>query len=222
MKQSDRNANITEETLAQLRERAMSALSPKRFRHVAAVEEMAARLCALYCPEEKPVLRAAALLHDITKEWSVEEHVAFLEKHGVSVALGDRLAHKTLHARTAALLIPEAFPQFNNPEIVSAVRWHTTGRAGMSLTEKLLYLADYIDLSRKFKDCVLLRRFFFGADPKRMNPAERATLLRDTLILSYDMTIAGLCADGLPVAEDTIRARNDLLVERAREEMEKG
>ncbi len=212
------DSHLTEESLEALRQTVSEMLSPKRFRHVAAVEEMAARLAALYCPRQTRMLRAAALLHDVTKEWDTERHCAFCEEHGIALTEEDRIAHKTLHARTAAALIPERFPQFAYPDVISAVRWHTTGHAGMTLTEKLLYLADYIDLSREFRDCVILRRFFFGADPASLNGQEREALLQDTLILSYDMTVASLTADGLPIAEDTICARNELIAERFRAE----
>lgn len=209
-----------EKDLDGLRKTVEGELSPKRFFHVAAVEEMVARLASLYCPEQTVSLRAAALLHDVTKEWTVEEHVAFCETHGIKVSAQDRMAFKTLHARTAALLIPERFPQFSERTVVNAVRWHTTGRAGMTLTEKLLYLADYIDLSRKFKDCVILRQFFFAAEPEHLDAKGRKALLRDALILSYDMTIAALTADGLPIAEDTVKARNRLVLDRAAKKRE--
>lgn len=206
---------ITEAVLDELRGVVLTKLSPKRFRHVAAVEDMATRLGALYCPDEVMRLRAAALLHDITKELSTEEQVLLCHAYGIPVDDGDLLAPKTLHARTAAAQIPVEYPAFDDPLIVSAVRWHTTGHAGMTLTEKLLYLADYIDASRTFPNCVILRRYFWGAGPERMDDAERAALLRDTLLLSYDMTIRDLLDEGTPVAVDTIEARNELLLEKA-------
>ena len=207
---------ITESALAALREQVMQTLSPKRFRHTVAVEDMVARLSALYCPEETDRLRVAALLHDLTKEWTAEQHMETLIGHGIRVTEQDRLAPKTLHARSAAVLIPERFPEWNDPTVLSAVRWHTTGRADMTLTEKLLYLADYIDESRTFPNCVILRRYFWGGEPEQQTQAGREALLRETLILSYDMTIRDLLAEELPVAEDTIMARNQLLLERAR------
>ena len=88
----------------------------------------------------------------------------------------------------------------------------------MTLTEKLLYLADYIDDSRSFESCVILRRYFWGADPERMNKEDRLALLRDTLILSYDMTMQDLLTDGKPISAETVDARNELLLERARAE----
>lgn len=204
---------LNEEALAPLREQVKNRLSPKRWNHTAQVEEMVARLAKLYCPEKENLLRAAALLHDITKEWTVGEHCRFCIEEGIVLTKQDLVAHKTLHARTAAMLIPKAFPGFANPEILSAVRWHTTGHARMTLPEKLLYLADYIDLSRTFPDCVALRNFFWNAQPQSMDPSARRELLRKTLIQSFDFTIAALLADGLPVAGDTIRARNALILE---------
>ena len=78
-----------------------------------------------------------------------------------------------------------------------------------------MYLADYIDESRNFESCVILRRYFWGADPASMNGEQRLALLRDTLILSYDMTLRDLIEDGLPFGSDTVQARSELLLERA-------
>ena len=208
---------ITEEMLADLRGQICSLISPKRFRHTLAVEEMVTRLCRLFCEENTQRLRAAALLHDLTKELGREEQERLCHAYGLSVTDFDRLAPKTFHARTAAARIAVDFPQFSDPMILDAVRWHTTGREGMTLTEQLLYLADYIDESRTFPNCVLLRRYFFGASPETLCDGERKRLLRDTLILSFDMTIRDLLEEGTPIAADTVKARNTLLLERAKD-----
>lgn len=205
---------ITEEMLDDLRAHVAEGMSEKRFAHTAEVEKMVARLGALYLPEQIPMLRAAALLHDITKELSADEQCAILRAHGKSVTEFDRHAKKTLHARTAALLIPERYPAFADPDILFCVRWHTTGRTGMSLASKLVYLADYIDMSRTFPDCVTLRSFFFAAEPEKMDEAARLDHLRETLILSYDMTMRALIEEGKPLSVDTAHARNELICER--------
>ena len=59
---------ITEEQLAELREAISKVLSPKRYDHTLEVEKMTEKLCKIYCPDKILMLRAAALLHDITKE----------------------------------------------------------------------------------------------------------------------------------------------------------
>ncbi len=206
---------VTESMLEELRNTMAMTLSPKRFRHTAMVEQMAVELAALFCPQQTVQLRVAALLHDMTKEYSVAQHQKIFAEHGIVLTEQDLLSPKTMHARTAELLIPERFPKFADPTVLSAVRWHTTGHAQMSLPEKILYLADYIDLSRTFEDCVILRRYFWGANPAKLGQTEREALLRDTLILSFDMTVRDLLSNGTPIAEDTIKARNELLAERA-------
>lgn len=203
---------ITEEMLADLRAEIGGGMSPYRFRHTAEVEKMVERLAALYAPEDSLVLRAAALLHDLTKEASFSEQVDLCEQYGVRLTPTDLATAKTLHARTAAAVIPHRYPSFADREILSAVRWHTTGRAGMTVSEWLLYLADYIDLSRQFEDCVRLRSFFWDAHPEQMDEGARLLHLYDTLILSLDMTVSALLAEGTPISEDSIRARNELIL----------
>lgn len=204
---------ITETELENLRITVGGMMSPKRFRHTVAVEAMAERLAGLFCPEETMRLRAAGLLHDITKEWTDEAQEAYCLSHGLTVTDTDRVSTKLYHARTAAVRIAEEFPQFDDPVIVNAVRWHTTGHRSMTLTEELLFLADYIDESRTYENCVLLRRYFFGADPANMNGAARLRLLRDTMLLAYDMTVRDLLDEHRPVAPETFDARNELLLQ---------
>ena len=205
---------ITEEMLSALRSDIEKSQSPKRARHTLGVEKMAARLGELYAPCDISVLRAAALLHDITKEYSTDRQILIFAEQKLTVSREDLCAPKTFHARTAAALIPEIYPDFADDKIISAVRWHTTGRENMSLLEKLIYLADYIDMSRSFEDCVRLREYFFSAHPENMDESERMAHLNDTLILSFDMTIRGIMNEGGVVSSDTFEARNYLIYER--------
>ena len=209
---NQRSYPFGETEIAALRNAVLSEMSPKRYAHTAAVEDMVTRLATLYCPEEIPALRAAALLHDITKEYDVTTQMAILSEAGQPPKRGEEYAHKTFHARTAALLIPDNYPAFACDTVVNAVRWHTTGREGMTLTEQLLYLADYIDESRIFPDCVRLRSYFWGANPERMEAEERLAHLRRTLIMSFDMTMRALLSEGAVISADTALARNELVL----------
>lgn len=193
-------------------------MSEKRFVHTVEVEKMAARIARIYAPEKELILRTAALLHDITKEFSFELQIKLCAQYGLDICKTDYHAPKTLHARTAAEVIKEEYPELAEAEVVSCVRWHTTGRAGMTLCEKIVYLADYIDMSRKFEDCVRLREYFFGKDISNMSDDEKMTHLDSTLLISFDMTISGLLEKKAPISFDTIAARNELavkLIERA-------
>lgn len=205
---------MTEKLILKLRDTVSTSMSPKRAFHTLEVEKMAVRLGEIYAPEKITVLRVAALLHDITKELSIDEHIELCKEYGIELSDNDILAPKTLHARTAAAKIERDFPDYNDADVISAVRWHTTGREGMSITDKLIYLADYIDDSRKFEDCVKLREFFFDFDFDSADDKEKLAHLRDTLIYSYDMTIAALLECTAPIAKDTFDARNELICEK--------
>ena len=207
------NKPITEEMLNELRENITKTMSAKRVRHALEVEKMVTRLAEMYQPEMANTLRAAALLHDITKEYDDKVQLSILTKPGIEFSLKDRLAPKTFHARTAALLIPDIYPEFATDDVISAVRWHTTGRENMALFEKLLYLADYIDMSRDFEDCVKLREMFFSAKPEQMNDEEKLAHLNRTLVASFDMTISALLRKGAVISSDTANARNALICE---------
>ncbi len=202
----------TEDDLTALREMLRETMSEKRYRHTLGVERMAACLGELFCPDQIPLLRAAALLHDITKEETFEKQLQLCQQFGIIIDETDRLAPKTFHAKTAAALIPVRYEAFAHPVVLDAVRWHTTGCAGMSLTAQLIYLADYIDDTRTFPDCVTLREAFWSADPAAMSQEERARHLRRVLITSFDMTISALLADGDPISSDTFLARNHLIL----------
>ena len=204
---------ITDLMLDGLRQRVSGTMSPKRFRHTAEVEKMAEYLGSLYAPEEIPRLRAAALLHDVTKEYPPETQIAMCRERGIELEADALLAPKTLHARTAAAVIPEQYADFADDVIISAVRWHTTGRSDMSICERIIYLADYIDMSRTFEDCVRLRDYFMSAHPEKLDSEERARHLTKTLIMSFDMTMRGLIDDGRSISRDTVEARNSLIRE---------
>ncbi len=206
---------INKEALDKLRNEIKTAsMSEKRRAHTLAVEDMVARLAGLYMPDKTNILRASALLHDITKELTVGEHAKILREHGIEPTKADLIAEKTLHARTAALLIPEKYPEFADDEVISAVRWHTTGHASMTLTEKLVYLADYIDDTRRFPDCVRLREMFWSNEPNKMSRGERLAHLDRVLIESFKMTVASLVDEERPISTDTVDALNELLIEK--------
>lgn len=203
--------DFSEASLDTLREEIREGLSEYRFRHIAEVERMIVRLGELYLPNDLPMLRAAALLHDLTKEFSNEKHEKILASHGILLTDADRLSPKLYHAVTASLLIPEEQPRFAHPSVVSAVRYHTEGHADMTLFSLLLYLADYIDESRTFPDCVALREYFWGSSPERMSDEERLAHLYATVIRSVDLTVTSLIGESVPISPRSIEMRNALI-----------
>ena len=202
----------TDEKLSDLRKKVAECMSGKRFFHTAEMEKMAVRLGELYVPDKIPMLRAAALLHDITKEKNTEEQLSILRANGVEPSKLDEISPKTLHARTAEYVIRDEFPEFySDGELLDCVRKHTTGDEQMTLCEMIIYLADYIDMSRTFDECVKLREYFFSAKLKKMNEEEKYNHLLKTLVLSFDMTLQGLIDEGYPISRQSIDARNAII-----------
>ena len=199
-------------------------ISGKRLAHTMAVERecraLSARFSAhpaLMSEEDAYKLRIAALLHDITKEKNTEEHAALCAEYRIPLTDFELAAPKVLHAKTAPPLAREVINDARSVCIVDdavcdAIRTHTTGAAQMSLIGKLLYLADYIEETRTFADCVTLRHSFY--DPLDAHNTSAQALLRhldNTLLCSFDMTIRDLLEQHAPIDANTTAARNALL-----------
>jgi predicted HD superfamily hydrolase involved in NAD metabolism len=200
--------------IEKLRGRVARVLSKKRMEHVLAVEDMAFRIGLLFFwndGEMLNLLQAAALLHDVTKELTDEEQLAILAEHSVKPFPEDIASMPTIHALTAALIIPEKFPEFADQRLLDAVRYHTTGREGMSLAEKIIFLADYIDGTRTYPSCVELRDEFFNAKPTDMEYGERVRHLDRAALKSIENNLAYLKAKDRTIHPLTLRARADLL-----------
>ncbi|MBO7403911.1 MAG: bis(5'-nucleosyl)-tetraphosphatase (symmetrical) YqeK, partial [Clostridia bacterium] len=202
---------LDEEALAELSEKIKPYLTAKRYAHTKSVEKEAAALGAIYLPDKIPSLRAAALLHDITKKEDADKQLQICAEVGIMVEMTDRLSPAVFHAKTGAAVAARDFAAYTDAEILAGIRWHTTGHAGMTRFECLIYLADYIEETRTFEDCIALRREFYdrigaGDDPE--------IVLTDVMIRSFDYTIAQLIEAGQPVAAESVAARNAFLIKR--------
>ena len=199
-------------------------ISGKRLAHTYAVERECRSLGALFSAhptvmseEDVYKLRIAALLHDITKEKSVEEHTALAAKYRIPLSDQQKSAPKVLHSRTAPPVAQEVVNTALgfcavDDAICDAIRTHTTGAETMSLIGKLLYLADYIEDTRTFEDCITLRHSFYDTvDDVKDDAAALHAHLDRVLLLSFDMTIRDLLDAHAPIDANTTAARNALL-----------
>ena len=193
-----------------MREQVSRGMSEKRFLHTLAVEEMTRRLAEIFECDKVEQMCVAAILHDVTKEYKTDEQIELCRRYGLDVSEQDVLSPKTFHARTAAAMIGDKYPNFADETVIGCVRWHTTGHADTTLEEQLVYLADYIDATRLFPDCVRLRNYFFDAHPESMEREELMHHLNKTLLMSYDMTIRALVDDGAIISAETVMARNEI------------
>lgn len=180
----------------------------KRFLHTQGVEKEALKLAMIFIPQKAEKLRLAGILHDITKNFTTEKHLQLCEKYGISVDVNN-LVPKLLHSKTGCEYARRLFgDELVDNEVYNGIYYHTTGRKNMTLFEAIIYLADYIEEGRTFEDCVYLRNYFYSELEKQEDKLE---VLRKTMVLSFDLTIAGLIKEGKPIDSDTIDARNYFL-----------
>ena len=199
-----------EETiLASLRTALKTEMEESRYRHTLGVEREIRLLARYFLPEKEDVAAAAALLHDVTKGWSKEEHVAFCTEEKLSLTEDEKAIPALLHAKTATALIPRRYPCFATDEILSAVSKHTAADREMSLLDALLYIADFTEEGREYESCQTVRRHLH--DGMSQNALPKEALLRRTLLETYDASLEALARLGRPVAAATANAKQALL-----------
>lgn len=152
------NADLKRLSLEDLRCVSSSMVYAKRLAHIRGCEEEAARLARRWGADENR-MRRAAILHDCTKYLSHEEHLELCGRYGIALDPLEQATDKLLHAKSGAALAKHVFGQ---EDIYDAILYHTTARAGMSLEEKLLYIADYMEPNRDFPEVEELRRLAYS------------------------------------------------------------
>lgn len=198
---------FSEELFAVLRDIVRERVDERRYAHILSVEKKACELAKLLLPERKNEARAAAILHDITKCLSVNEHLEICQQFGYPA---DGMPPQVLHALTAALIISGElsvkYPVLSDPEIISAVRWHATGHEGMTDLEAIVFLADYIEDTRTYADCVAVRGYFVSGLGK--DPYANCLHFYKTLVISLGYTIRKLIDENSVIDRNTVDSRN--------------
>ncbi len=202
---------FTKKQIEELRLTVMGRMSGKRFRHTRSVEHTAKCIGEILRVENVNAVCAAALLHDVSKEYSEAEHLSLMEKHGVVLSDEDRAVPSAWHAITGALVVMDDFPQFATEEILSAIRNHTIGSPDMSLVDEIIFLADYIEFGRTHEDCVALREKFFDQLGKCEYVEEAIIVLHGAVAEALDNTIKLLAARHKKIHSSTRLTRDAIL-----------
>ena len=134
-------------SMAELEAEVVALLNPNRVAHVLGCRDCAMELARLYGENEVDAARAG-LLHDITKAIDGPLQLTLCAEYGIVLDTFSRAYPKTLHALTGSLVAERIFGE--NENVVSAICHHTTGRANMTLLEKIIYIADYVEANRNF------------------------------------------------------------------------
>lgn len=183
------------------REKLMEAVRPqmpeKRWKHTLGVMETSIQLAQQYGAD--PVAaEQAAILHDVAKYWSVGAMEEAIREEGLHTEVL-QYDKELWHAHAGAYVACRDYG-IENHEIQDAIRYHTSGRVGMTLLEKVVWLADLIEPGRRFP----------GVEEIRLL-AERD--LSGALVAGFDTTLRFLLEQRKTIYPLTVLARNALLAE---------
>ena len=145
-------------SMEELEAEVVSLLNPNRVAHVLGCRDCAVELAKLYGENETDAARAG-LLHDITKAIDAPLQLTLCAEYGMILDTFSRSFPKTLHALTGSLVAERIFGE--NENVVSAICHHTTGRANMTLLEKIIYIADYVERNRDFPGVEEMRKLAY-------------------------------------------------------------
>ncbi len=174
-------------------------LGDYRYHHSVCVADEAKRLARRYGADEAKAY-TAGLLHDIMKDTDRKSQLQILADFGILLDEVEQQVDKLWHAKVGAAFI-EHILQVTDRELLDAVRYHTTGRAGMSLLEKIVFVADFTSADRRYPDVDEVRRL-------------SDVSLEETIIYTIDYTIRDLLNKGQAIHPDTLAAYNERILER--------
>ena len=173
--------------MEQLEQVVVSLLNPNRVAHVLGCRDTAVELAKHWGADPVDAARAG-ILHDITKAIDGPLQLTLCEAYGKILSDFSRRYPKTLHALTGSLVAKRIFGE--NEAVVSAIEHHTTGKADMSLLEKIIYVADYMEPNRDFPGVEKLRELAF-------------TDMDAALKLGLEMTLEHLKRQGAEVSPES-------------------
>ncbi len=137
---------MTEE-LKQISRKLSKILKKDRYNHTLGVMYTAASLAMCYGADIRKAM-TAGLLHDCGKYLSAEEQIRLCRKKNISLTESELEMPALVHAKLGAYLARHEYG-ITDPDILDAITYHTTGRPDMTLLEKIVYIADYIEPNRK-------------------------------------------------------------------------
>ena len=177
-------------------------LNEERYNHTIGVCEAAIKLAEKYgCDIKKAEL--AGLLHDCAKCMKTEDLLNYAQNKCENLDEGETINYKTLHAPVGAKIVCEKY-KINDPEILSAIRWHTIGRVNMSLLDKIVFLADKIEAKTRPNE-------YREPITKILDEFEGEKGLNLALLKCFEETIKSLVNRKLYICKTTIDVYNWLL-----------
>lgn len=174
-------------------------MSERRYNHSVNVSIEAVRLAEKYGEDtEKAAL--AGILHDITKEFEEQKQLQIFDSGDIILTDVEKNTTKLWHAISGSVYI-QTHLNIDDADVINAIRYHTTGRANMSLLEKIIFLADFTSAERDYPDVDVIRQ---KADVS----------LEEGMLYGIQFTLANLLKRQGCISEDALSAYNEIILNR--------
>jgi len=174
-------------------------LKTNRYEHSLGVKNTAIELALKYGANPFKA-RIAGIVHDCAKNMSNNEIINMVKENNYEVDDIYQNSPQLLHGLAGAI-IAKNIMGIEDEDIFNSIAYHTTARENMSLLEKIIYIADYVEPLRNFS----------GVDELRKIVNQN---LEEALILSLSNTICYVINKGELLHFNTVKARNHLIIER--------
>ena len=132
--------------LLKIQKKVRKELDDERYRHTLGVMYMSAALAMRY-REDIVTAQVAGLLHDCAKCIPNDKKLKMCARYGIEISEVEKKAPSLVHSKLGAWIAEHEYG-IEDEDILQAIRWHTTGRPGMSMLEKIVFIADYIEPMR--------------------------------------------------------------------------
>ena len=171
-------------------------MGERRYIHSVNVAKSAVQLAEKYGADVEKA-EIAGILHDCCKEIPKEEMLQIILGGGIILDATEKSSSKLWHALAGACYVRDVL-KIDDEDIFNAVKYHTTGRAGMSLLEKIIFTADFISDERSYSGVEIMREKAFDN-------------IEDAMLFGLQFTISDLVKRKLPIHNNAILCYNDIL-----------
>lgn len=184
-------------SIAEYKKIIKSIMSENRYNHCVNVSKEAVKLAKRYGGDEEKAA-IAGILHDITKEMPKEEQLQIMLDSGIILDDIQKNAPKLWHGISGSVYIKNHL-DIDDEDILNAICYHTTGRAGMSLLEKIIFVADFTSEERTYKGVATMRK-------------KSRKSLEDAMLYGFKFTFSDLSSRELAIHPDELACYNEIVL----------
>lgn len=188
------------ELIEQIKNDLKQNLSERRYEHSIGVMEMCGELAKIYNVDVDTAM-LAGILHDNAKEMSPEELIKYIDSNNINITEVERINTKVLHGKVGADIAKKKYGV--SKQVQQAIEYHTTTNPNMTTLDKIVYVSDKIELTRKSDT--------YDIEEERKLAK---TDLDSAVILIINSNIKSLIEKDKLISPESIETRNKLMIEK--------